>query len=79
MWSIVRKTCAFFVTALRVLRFSMGTTLGDLVLALRGQIFDFLRETFTDALAYLEPARSVKIRGGECFLPTATPDCFRHF
>ena len=42
----------------------MGSTLGvkyDLILAIRSQIFQYLRETFyARALEYLEPARSEK-------------------
>ena len=44
--------------------FSMGATLGvkyDVILVLRSQIFEYLRETFyRHALEYLEPARSEK-------------------
>ena len=43
----------------------------DLILALRGQIFEYLSETFDrHALGCLEPAHSEKKR----FLPTKTPE-----
>ena len=48
--------------------FSIGSTLGvkyDLILALRSQIFEYLRETFfRQALVYLQSARSDK---NKCF------------
>ena len=48
----------------------MGSTVGvkdDLILALRSQIFEYLRETFHrhDLESYLEPARSERKMGGK--------------
>ena len=47
-----------------------------LILVLRSQFFDYLRETFfKHALEHLEAARSEN-KGKQCFLLTETPDYF---
>ena len=55
----------------------MGPTLGvkyDLILALRSQIFERLREKFDgDAVGHLQSARSEK-KKIKRFFPTETPD-----
>ena len=76
IWALVRKTCAICVVVLELLGFTMGSTFDvncDLALALRRQIFEYLRETFyRHALEYLKPARAEK-SGGKSHLPTDTP------
>ena len=62
IWALVRKTCAICVVVLELLGFTMGSTFDvncDLALALRRQIFEYLRETFyRHALESWTPARS---------------------
>ena len=56
----------------------MGSIFGvnhDLILALRSQIFEYLRETFYGhALEYLQSACSEKKKGKKNVFPTETPD-----
>ena len=57
IWAFVRKICVIYVVALHLLSFSVGLILAIHIslLAIRSQIFEYLRETFCRrALGYLD-------------------------
>ena len=65
VWTSERKTCENCAVALITqFQYSLRSTLGDkyeLILALRGQVFEYLRETSNRrSLGYLQSARSEK-------------------
>ena len=76
------KTCAIGEVALQLLGSSVGSTFDDkydLISALRGQIVEYVRETFgRRTLGFLESA-CYKKNEKKCFLPTETPDHCRPF
>ena len=66
-----RKACVFCVVAFVLLSFSIYQlwALNDLILTLRRNIFEYLREkNYRHALEYLEPARSEKEKKKGLFL-----------
>ena len=66
IWAVVRKTCE-----IRVLSVSVGSTLDGgyiSILALRSQIFEYLRESFyRQALEYLGSSRKTKYKKKHVF------------